>query len=188
MKTIRTYLVSIFLVLGSFFIPFVAFSQNAKISRQEKKEAKKARMEANYIILDSLLNSRQFVLEADYLQNNNGETKPVESNLNFIRLTGSKGTLQTGSDFRMGNNGVGGVTTEGDIGYWHLTRNPKGHSYDLRFSLMTNMGHFDVFLTVNTDNNATATISGTTAGNLTWMGHLKTLNNSTVFKGSNALY
>jgi len=33
--------------------------------------------------------------------------------INFIMLNASEGVLQTGSNFRVGYNGVGGVTAEG---------------------------------------------------------------------------
>jgi hypothetical protein len=188
MKIAKAIILSLFLVFGMCHISGVAFSQDKKMSHQEKKDAEKARREANYMILDSLLNSRQFVLEADYLQNFRGERISVVSNLNFIKLTGTRGILQTGSNSGMGSNGVGGVTAEGDIGYWKLTKNPKNHSYYVHFNLMTSLGPFDVSLSVNADNNANATISGITAGNLTWSGHLNTLNNSSVFKGTNAFY
>jgi hypothetical protein len=188
MKTGKMNLRSLFLVLLLSQISVFSFSQDTKLTRQEKKETRKARQVANFNMLDSLLNSRCFVLEADFLQNFYGERIPVVSTLNFIRLEGSKGVLQTGSNSGMGNNGVGGITTEGDIGYWKISKNPKNYSYNLQFNLHTTLGPFDVSIIVNADDNATATITGLSSGNLTWVGHLKTLNNSVVFKGSNVIY
>ena len=87
----------------------------------------------------------------------------------------------------MGYNGVGGVTAEGRIGTWKLTKDVKKQYYMLHFSLDTQLGNYDVFLTVSADNHASATISGLGPGRLTWNGHIATLNNARIFKGQNSI-
>ena len=144
-------------------------------------------MVANFNILDSLLSAKSFVLEADFLQNTYGLKVPVNSTLNFVKVDASNGILQTGSNFDMGYNGVGGVTAEGSIGSWKIYKDFKKLTYSLKFSLFTNLGNFDIFMIVTADNHATATISGSTSGKLTWEGHLETINNSRVFKGQNTI-
>jgi hypothetical protein len=138
-------------------------------------------------VLDSLLYSRRFVLEADFLQGKYGDRVYVTSTLNFIRVDGPKGVLQTGSDSRFGSNGVGGVTAEGSIVDYRITNDNKNMSSSVTFNLVTNLGSFDIILTVSADNNATATITGSTSGRLTWNGHLVNLDNSRVFKGHNTI-
>lgn len=187
MKTMKMNIVSLFLVFGFFWISINSNSQDVKLSRQERKEVRKAQMAANFHILDSLLNARSFVLEADYLQNQYGDRVFVSSNLNFIMVAQSNGVLQTGTDSRLGYNGVGGVTAEGNIGTWEIHRDVKRLSYRLHFSLLTNLGHYDVFMTVSSDNRASATITGLGPGKLTWEGHLNTLYNTRVFKGQNTI-
>jgi hypothetical protein len=187
MKTIKFNMVRLILLIGLFGISFQGKSQDVKLSRQEKKELRKAEMLANFNILDSLLNEKSFVLEADYLQNTYGPMIPVVSMLNFIRVDRTKGVLQTGSDFRLGYNGVGGVTAEGSIGGWKINKNFKSLSYTLSFNLLTNIGNFDIFMTVTADNYASATITGSGPGRLTWKGHLETIDNSRVFKGQNTI-
>lgn len=140
-------------------------------------------MAANFSILDSLLDAKSFVLEADYLRNGYGERVNVLSNLNFIKVDELHGILQTGSNFTTGYNGVGGVTAEGSIAKWKIYKDFKNLSHSLQFSLLTNIGHYDIFMTVTSDNNATATITGLQPGKLTWEGHIATVNNSRVFKG-----
>ncbi len=175
--------VSLFLMLGFLWISLNSNSQDAKLTRQEQKEVRKAQKAANFNILDSLLNAKSFVLEADYLRNGYGDILPVTSALNFIKVDDSKGVLQTGSNFRFGNNGVGGVTAEGSVGIWKIYKDVKRLSHTLRFSLQTNLGHYDIFMTVTSDNHASATITGMTSGRLTWEGHLETIENSRIFKG-----
>jgi hypothetical protein len=187
MKTMKINTTSLVLILSLFWISPVSSSQDVKLSRQEKKEVRKAQMAENFRILDSLLNSRSFVLEAENLQNEYGNRIFVTSDLNFVKVDKSTGVLQTGSSFGMGYNNVGGVTAEGNIGSWKLFRDTKKLTYRLQFSLVTNIGHFDVFMVVSADNHATATITGLGPGKLIWEGHLETLNNSRVFKGMNTI-
>jgi len=187
MKTKNINIVTLLGVFGFFMISLVSNSQEAKLSRQERKEVRKTQMTANFYILDSLLKSKSFVLEADYLQNRYGDRIPVVSDLNFIRVNVSDGVLQTGSNFGMGYNGVGGVTAEGTIGSWKISKDSKKLIYTLQFSLLTQIGHYDIFMTVNADNHASATITGLGPGRLTWDGRLRTLNNARVFKGQNTI-
>lgn len=164
-----------------------ATSQDVKLSRQERKEVRKAQLAANYSILDSLLSSRRFVLEADNLQNRYGDRAVVISNLNFIKVDRSIGVLQTGSNNGQGYNNMGGVTAEGTIDSWKIFKDPRRMVYRVQFSLATNIGHYDVIMVVSADNRAAATISGMWSDKLTWDGHLQTLENARVFKGTNTI-
>ena len=179
--------VSLFWILGLFCISLNINSQERKLTRQELKEVKKAQLEANFWALDSLLNAKSFVLEADFLQNQYGDRIIVTPTLNFIKLNETNGILQTGSNWRMGSNNVGGVTAEGAIGKYEVYKDPKKMTFTLQFSLLTNIGHYDVFMIVMSDASARATISGLGPGKLTWDGHLETIENSRVFKGQNSL-
>ena len=188
MKTIiLTTARNLFLLSVLLSITLFTDAQDKKLSRQERKEVEKTQLEMNFHILDSLLSAKSFVLEADYLQDRYGMRIPVSQNLNFIKLNVTNGVLQTGNIYAMGYNGVGGVTAEGRLGYWKITKDFKRMSYFVRFGISTNLGHYDVTLDVNASNYALATISGTGPGKLTWVGHLVTVDNSRVFKGINTI-
>lgn len=178
---------SLFWILGFFWISLDSNSQDIKLSRQELKEMRRAQAFANFNALDSLLNGKRFVLEADFLQNEYGNRIPVSQDLNFVKVDESTGILQTGSNFGMAYNGVGGVTAEGSVGSWKINKDYKKLTYNLKFSLFSNLGNFDIFMIVTSDNHAMATISGLGPGKLTWEGHLVTINNSRVFKGQNTI-
>ncbi len=178
---------ALFLVLGLLLISSYSNAQDIKLTRKERKEVRKAQMNVNFHILDSLLNERNFVLEADFLEDKYGMRLPVMSNVNFIKVNQSNSVLQTGTVSGFGYNGVGGVTAEGRIGSWDINKNVKDLSYTLRFSVLTQIGSYDVILTVNSENNASATVTGLWPGKLTWVGHLYTLDNSRVFKGQNTI-
>lgn len=187
MKTMRYKIAGAFLLLGLLAVTSEANSQEAKLTRQELKEVRKAQLAANYQILDSLLNKRMFVLEAEYLANKYGDKIVVTPNLNFIKLDKQTGILQTGTPYGAGFNGVGGVTAEGTLGKWQVIKDPKRMNYTVRFNLLTNIGNYDVLMIVSADANARATISGLGPGKLTWEGRLETIANSRVFKGRNTL-
>ena len=187
MKYINRYFTGLLLVIFFSGITAFSYSQDAKTDKQSKKEAKNAQRLAEFQSLDTLLNFRTYVLEASYLKNKYGTMIPVTSNLNFIRVAGPKGVLQTGSDTRIGSNNVGGVTAEGTINSYRIDKDPKRLTFTVTFYLLTNLGTFDIMMNVSADNNATATITGSTSGRLTWSGRLVPLHKSRVFKGTNTI-
>jgi hypothetical protein len=172
---------------GFLLVGVNGFSQDAKRTRMERKEERKAALLANFNAIDTVLNDKVFVLEADFLINTYGERFHVPSTINFIRVDSTKAVLQTGSDFRFGYNGVGGVTAEGSIGAWKMNKNFKNMSYTVQFNVLTQIGNYDVILTVTADNHAMATISGLSMGRLTWEGYLVAPYNSRIFKGQNTI-
>jgi len=187
MKKLSFYLCILFLTFGFCGIPYKSYSQEIKLTRQEQKEARKAALYANFQSLDTLLGRKTFVLEANYLHNQYGNPVPVTSILNFIKVDNPKVVLQTGNNFNQGYNGVGGVTAEGDLQNWKITRNLKHLSYTISFSVTTNIGAYDVFILVGADNTATATITGLTRGSLTYQGNIVAIYNSVVYKGQKTI-
>jgi hypothetical protein len=171
------------LLLGLGLIPYNVNAQNVKLTRQEKKEIELAEMNANFYAIDTLLARKTFVLEADYLQNQNGNKIPVTSILNFIKVDSTKATLQTGDNNSTGYNGVGGTTAEGDLQSYKVTKDIKRLTHTVRFSVMTNVGIFDVLMFVGADSKARATITGLYGGNLTWEGQFRNLYDSHFFRG-----
>jgi len=187
MKKLKMNIGCLLLTVGFLWISLNSYSQEININRKERKEARKAELAANFDVLNTLFETKSFVLEAYYLENQYGDRIPVSPIINFIKVNASNGVLQTGSNFRIGYNGLGGVTAEGTIGTWKIFRNYKNLSYTLQFSLHTNMGSYDVLMTVNADNNARAVVSGLRPGRLIYNGHLDTIHNSKVYKGQNTI-
>lgn len=187
MKPHIRYLSIILCLAGLLTVSTGIQAQDARLDRREKREIRKAQLERNFYIIDSLLNVKKFVLEANYLRNRYGDRIPVTSAINFIRVDKTKGILQTGSDYSLGYNGVGGVTAEGNVGKWEVDSDARRLVHTLRFSLLTNLGNYDVVLIVRADANATATITGLGPGSLTWEGYLVTLSNARIYKGHNSI-
>lgn len=185
MNTTKINPVGLFLMIGFFLITVISYSQESKLSRKEQAEMRRAELIRNYQVLDTLLESKKFILEADFLSDKYGNRIYVSPTLNFIKLDSIKAVLQIGSTSGLGYNGVGGITAEGNLKSWRLVKKPKERSYFLQFSTLTNIGVYDISMTINADNFARATINGLRGGTLVYEGHLETLYNSSTFKGQN---
>lgn len=186
MKKLVFILSSLFLTIGFCLISVNSNSQDIQLSRQERKDARKAQMLDNFNAIDALLEQKSFLLKAEYLQNQFGSRIPVISTLNFIQVDSTNVILQTGSNTFTGNNGVGGVTAEGSLNRWKLVKNVKHLNFYVQFSVVTGIGVYDVSMTVNASNIAQATITGLRSGKLVYDGHLATAGNSRIYKGQNS--
>jgi hypothetical protein len=192
MKTSIFRMGGILLGVLLFSTSIVSFSQDnkqkdIKLTKEEQKAARKDKDNFNFQVIDSMLQNRSFVIEADYLENQYGERRPVQSNLNFIMVDSSKVTLQTGSDRINGSNGVGGATAEGNVRDLNIVKNTKNYSFWLRFTVVTTIGVYDVDITVYSNQLAKATITGLTRGKLVYDGRIRNLYDSNVYKGRNTI-
>ena len=176
---IKLFIVCLTLIIGV----TEAYTQDKKESRKAKKEAEKYMLTANFYAQDTILNLREFVLEADYLQGRRGQLVSVSKNINFVKVLHGKGTLQTGSNTAIGFNALGGVTTEGNISNYKVTGNPKSLTHRVTFDLISSLGVYNIVINVMANNTANATITSTNSMFLTWKGELVALFNTNVFKG-----
>jgi hypothetical protein len=186
MKKSSFYICILFLTFG-FCLINNGYSQDEKLSKQERKEARKAELNANFQALDTLIQNKAFVIEAQYLQNQRGMQVPVNSLLNFIKVDGKNVVLQTGSNFSQGFNDLGGITAQGQLQSWKVDKNVNHLSYTIRFSVTTQIGIYDVLLMVGADTNARATITGLSRGSLTYQGNIVAIYNSRIYKGRETL-
>ncbi len=135
-------------------------------------------------LIKYMLENKNFVLEADYLQNRYGDRRFVNSTINFVKVDSTNVVIQIGSDYRLGANGVGGVTAKGKITNWKLTEDPKNQSYNLYINAMTPIGIYDLQISVDSDGHSTALLTGLTAGQLTFEGDLVPNSLADVYEGS----
>ena len=181
MKTMNIKLLTVCLILITGVTG--VYAQDKKESRRAKKEAEKFMLTANFYAQDTILNLREFVLEADYLQGRRGQLVSVSRNINFVKVLHGKGTLQTGSNTAVGFNALGGVTSEGNISNYKVTGNPKSLTHRITFDLITSIGVYNIVINVMANNTASATITSTDSTFLTWKGELVALFNTNIFKG-----
>jgi hypothetical protein len=187
MKNSRFNIGRLFFGIGLLLISISGNSQDNKLSKEEKKQAKKDQDYYNFQVVDTMVQNKSFVLEADYLENQYGIRRPVQSLLNFIELDSVNAVLQTGSNLTAGSNGVGGATAEGSISGLKVTKNAKNLTFFLRFTIVSNIGIYDVAMTIYSNKNARAEISGLSRGRLIYDGHITNLWESRAYKGHNSI-
>ena len=181
----------IIIILLSILLIAPAFAQESK--KEQKKAAKEAKKEekakqeaVDAAIMKASLESRQFVLEAEFLADKGGQRIVVQSNLNFVGVDGDKGAFQFGNGQSVGYNGVGGVTVEGDVKDFEI-KEAKNGTFIVNFRIVSSFGNIFVNMSVSSGGNATANVKGNSSATLRYTGTIVPLSASRVYKGSRIL-
>lgn len=148
-----------------------------------RKEKRKAEVEKQYQLNKSMLENKDFVLEADYLHDRYGHRVFVTSTINFVAIDSTEAVIQIGSNSRIGPNGVGGITAKGKISGWTFKENKKQKSFTASATVMTGIGIYELQFQIGPGNYATADLTGLSAGKLTFEGKLVPTSESSVFEG-----
>lgn len=162
-------------------------AQSKSDERKQRKAERKAQAELQekvlFTLLDSAVANRNWVLEANRLQGKYGSTVNVSSSINFVAVEGEKAFIQLGSNSGMGNNGVGGITIDGTVSTYKLTKDPKS-GYTIKINVMSAIGIYDVLIrTNNTGLQSTAEVRSNRGGRVSYLGELVPKQNSRVYKG-----
>jgi len=173
-------LVAIPLAANAQFDPEVAQQKTKKEIKEEKKQERQKIAAA----IKNVMEEKQFVLEADMIFNRYGQSFPVARNINFIMIDSTQATIQLGSAHRIGWNGVGGVTIQGNITKYDISMNKRKDNVSLTLYVLSNLGNFDIRLNINSAGNATATVRDNRGGMLRYDGELQTLGGSSVYVGN----
>ncbi len=160
--------------------------EQKRLAKEKRQAEKKAEEERLREITKLMLDYQRFVLEADYISNKSGQRTPVSSNLNFMIIDSTDATLQLGSPWGVGINGVGGVTVEGNVTKYEVIarESKRGISYTVTMFIMTSLGTYDITMWVSQSGRADATVRGNVSGQLTYSGQMVPLSLSRVYKGS----
>jgi hypothetical protein len=193
MRKTVIYIMSIALFLGN---AMTGYGQERKASKEDRKERrqyeKEKRNEEREInkeqmveITKRMVELQRFVLEADQLSDKYGQRVQVSPNINFIMIDSLQGTIQLGSAFSVGYNGVGGTTVDGRITKYEVNKTgKKKDSYSIQLNFISAIGNYDISLMIGAEGHATATIRGNWSGQLNYHGQLVPLGVSKVYKGS----
>jgi len=169
-----------------------AFAQDQELSKKEKKQLqkqlKKEQQEEegakNALMVGFMVERQTFVLEAERLQDNRGNSVNVSSMINFIACDSVNGVIQIGSDLYIGGNGVGGVTVEGPVTNYKYSLNEKKGIYTVSFNIRSTVGAYDVRMTTYGEGRAEATVTSNWPGRLSYSGYLVQPSSSKVYKGT----
>ena len=177
MKKLNLLLV---LVLSASFVFATGTVQDKVLTKKEKRKADK---EQQYALTKSMIENRDFVLESDFLDNSYGYRFHVNPSINFVKVDDNEAVIQVGSDFRIGPNGVGGVTAKGKITSWKVTNNKDNKAYNIQMVVSTPIGMYDLFLNILADGRASARLTGMYSGHLTFNGEMVPMSESGVYEG-----
>lgn len=108
--------------------------------KELRKQKKKDRMELFELQKQegsSLINDRDFVLQAERISGKNTIPLNVSNQINFIRIDGDDLIVQYGLNAGVGRNGLGGVTYEGKIKRYDTKDLGEGKAYNTRIQFFT---------------------------------------------------
>jgi hypothetical protein len=154
-------------------------------AKEQKKEEQQKKAEWMKEVTRTMIENRRFVLEADFLSGKDGMRVSVNPTINFIVIDSLNAVMQLGSSTGIGWNGLGGVTVEGKVTRYEVSRTEKKRyvAYSIILIVFTNIGTYDIHMTVTDDGRADATIRGTTSGQVSYSGILYPPEISKVYKG-----
>ena len=116
----KSYIVFILLAVGVMMNSFSALAQEAKLTKEQKKAQKRAALEYNFKIQDSLITARKFILVGDYALTGNGERTTLNQAMNYIIVNNPNGIIYAGSNYN-----TNGVPREGTIGTYKVTKSEQ---------------------------------------------------------------
>jgi Domain of unknown function (DUF4251) len=159
-------------------------NENKKLTRTEKKEIKRIENEKLMKRIDSLIEIRQFVLEADYINTKQGRRFEISSSINFIEINKEIATFQFGSEPLIGINNLGGGTVKGDITKFDVQKNEKKGFYYIRLSISSFSGTYNIGLKIYSANSASAVVSSSLLNRrLEYFGRIVSFSDSNIIKG-----
>lgn len=186
MRSITTLLLAFILILeaGAQDDMRLTKSELRQLKREQRKAEQEALDEQRAIMTKAMIEQQSFVLEAEYLSNKYGSRVSVQSTINFIMVDSTRGTVQFGSAWSAGYNGVGGATLEGHLSnYRYNMVGKKKDAYSIMMQFSSSVGTYDITLMVNSTGRADATVKGNWSGSLSYHGKLVPIQASRTYKG-----
>lgn len=176
----KRLVIFIVFIISTGFLFAQGNDENSTLSRKEKR---KAEAEKQFELTKQMLENKSFVLESYYLQDRYGNRIPVMPDINFVAIDSTEAIIQIGSNWRIGPNGVGGVTAKGQITKWELSENEKNQTFTLRMNVMTPIGFYDLMFSILGSGKSTALLTGLRSGRLTFDGDLVPWSDSSIYVG-----
>lgn len=172
------------MLLGSVLV-FAQEGQNLskKEIRKLKKEEKKEEMVNNLAMYAQVAEEKEWVLEAHTIYNKYGSSFQMDPTINFVSISEDEAVIQLGVNGRIGYNGLGGITLEGNVMNYEVMKEDK--SLLIRFIAMGSaMGPVDVIARISPDGFGRLTVSGNWGRRLTFAGYFLPYENSRTYTGT----
>lgn len=135
----------LFLILGLCCISIIGSSQDKDESKKEKKAASEAEKSKNYEELGTLIESKKFVFEADYIQYADKSRVLCSS---VIKVDSMRVFIDSQNPIFSAPSRYSSV---GDIQRFKLLKNTKEQSYTVKFYANDGGFSYDIDMVINTD-------------------------------------
>ena len=138
-----------------------------------------------YVEAEKAISDKDFTLEADKVEFKYGQTAFVNSNTNFVSVTGDKSVVQVAFNVpASGPNGIGGITLDGNISNYEVKKDKKGNINVSMNVMGTGISALVNISLYSGSNKASVTITPNFNSNrLTLTGVIVHSSSSRVFKG-----
>jgi hypothetical protein len=150
--------------------------------RELKKEQRKEEMTNNLAMYEQVAEEKEWVLEAHTLFNKFGDSFQMDPTINFVSISDDRAVIQIGRNGYIGYNGLGGITFDGNITNYEVSKEDK--SLMIKFIAMGSaMGPVDVIARISPDGYGRLTVSGNWGQRLTFAGYFMPYENSRTYTG-----
>lgn len=156
-----------------------------KLIGAERKAIQEKLDSLMYVEAEKAISDKDFTLEADKVEFKYGQTAFVNSNTNFVSVTGDKSVVQVAFNVPVsGPNGIGGITLDGNISNYEVKKDKKGN-INVSINVMgTGISALVNISLYSGSNKASVTITPNFNSNrLTLTGVIVPSSSSRVFKG-----
>ena len=156
-----------------------------KLTGAEKKAIQEKLDSLMYVEAEKAISDKDFTLEADKVEFKYGQTAFVNSNTNFVSVTGDKSVVQVAFNVPVsGPNGIGGITLDGNISNYEVKKDKKGNINVSMNVMGTGISALVNISLYSGSNKASVTITPNFNSNrLTLTGVIVPSSSSRVFKG-----
>ena len=156
-----------------------------KLTGAERKAIQEKLDSLMYVEAEKAISYKDFTLEADKVEFKYGQTAFVNSNTNFVSVTGDKSVVQVAFNVPVsGPNGIGGITLDGNISNYEVKKDKKGNINVSMNVMGTGISALVNISLYSGSNKASVTITPNFNSNrLTLTGVIVPSSSSRVFKG-----
>lgn len=147
-------------------VSLMAQQQNNE-TKAERKERQKSEQNQRYLKARQAILDSAFVVRAESLQFRDGVMYlPVQSSINFLKVTGKEAVMQISSDFlrTASPNNLGGITLKGDMVNLKIDDNTKKKRLFVTFTLTGAIGTARIAISLNGDDLAVIDVDGMYSG------------------------
>lgn len=154
-----------------------------KALRKAKKEEEKRKYEENLVKFEQYAQMRAWVIEAQTVYDKQGNSFQMQPSTNFVFVDNEETTVQLSFTGIIGWNGVGGVTLDGNVGKYEVTRDKNTVSINMS-ARGASIGNANIVLTISGDGNGRATVTGNWGERIVFQGRYQSLADSRIYKGT----